>query len=54
MQDIPIIDLGLADHGGEGELAVAMQIDRACREVGFFTVRGHCIPLSLLENAYCA
>lgn len=36
MTSIPVVDLGAGD-----ETAVAEAIDRACREVGFFSVVGH-------------
>jgi isopenicillin N synthase-like dioxygenase len=55
MEQIPSIDLGPARSGREADRkAVAQQIDRACREVGFFVVHGHGIERSLFETAYAA
>lgn len=55
MNDIPLIDLSPALSGGmEGERATASAIDRACREVGFFTVHGHGIAPGIFEDAYRA
>lgn len=38
---IPVIDLGPLLDQGSGRLSVAAQIDRACREFGFFYITGH-------------
>jgi isopenicillin N synthase-like dioxygenase len=55
MKDIPLIDLTAARHGGiQEELAVARQIDRACRDVGFFTLSGHGIDRSVFVDAHAA
>jgi isopenicillin N synthase-like dioxygenase len=55
MADIPMIDLGASRSGGEeGKILVSGQIDRACREIGFFTVRGHGIDRQIFENAHSA
>ena len=48
---IPVIDLTPARTGGREERrAVASLIDRTCREIGFFTVTGHGVPLTTLET----
>jgi isopenicillin N synthase-like dioxygenase len=51
MVRVPVIDIGalLDGHGvdGRGVDDVARQIDRACREVGFFSVVGHGIDPEL-------
>lgn len=47
MRDIPRIDLG-ADQGA------AAAIDRACREIGFFSVCGHGIDPAVIEGAHAA
>ena len=45
MDRLPLIDLGrLDDAGGADEL------DRACRDTGFFLVGGHGVPRGLLED----
>jgi isopenicillin N synthase-like dioxygenase len=48
MNDIPLIDLG------ENEGDAAANIDRACRDVGFFTVYGHGIDSTVVEAAHAA
>src|ERR1700749_128433 len=46
---IPVIDLTAAREGGaEGRRRVAELIDRTCREIGFFTITGHRVPLDAL------
>jgi len=48
---IPSIDLTPFHRGGaEGKLAVASQIDAACRNYGFLQVTGHGIPWSICED----
>jgi len=48
---IPLIDLTPALSGGAtGRRAVASLIDQACREIGFFTIAGHGVPLAALET----
>ncbi|HET6663440.1 MAG TPA: 2-oxoglutarate and iron-dependent oxygenase domain-containing protein, partial [Acidimicrobiales bacterium] len=42
MATVPAIDLGSAQ--------AASHLDRACREVGFFTVAGHGVPAALLDR----
>jgi isopenicillin N synthase-like dioxygenase len=55
MNDIPLIDLSSARlANSRGEARVALQIDRACREIGFFTLRGHGIDRSVFESANAA
>jgi isopenicillin N synthase-like dioxygenase len=45
MNAIPLIDLTAAREGGRAErLEAARPIDRACCEIGFFTVTGHGVP----------
>jgi isopenicillin N synthase-like dioxygenase len=52
---IPRLDLAPVRDGGAGaEREVALQVDRACREVGFFTVRGHGIPRAVFSEAFAA
>ncbi|MGZ6895816.1 MAG: isopenicillin N synthase family dioxygenase [Acidimicrobiia bacterium] len=40
MTDIPVVDIGAVTAGGD-PTAAAREIDRACREVGFFSVVHH-------------
>lgn len=48
---IPVIDLSPALAGDrQGRLDVAEQIDSACTRVGFFTIRGHGIPLPVIDR----
>jgi len=47
---VPVIDLTLARTGGEADRRrVAHAIDAACREIGFFAIRGHGIPDTTVE-----
>ena len=51
MDAVPVIDLGAARAGGRADrLAAAAAIDAACREIGFFAIRGHGIPDALVED----
>jgi isopenicillin N synthase-like dioxygenase len=51
MDAVPVIDLGAARAGGRADrLAAASAIDAACREIGFFAIRGHGIPDALVED----
>lgn len=52
MTELPRIDLTSATPGSEAERRVAFEIDRACKEVGFFTLSGHGISPSIFEEAY--
>jgi isopenicillin N synthase-like dioxygenase len=52
MTELPRIDLASATPGSDAERRVAFAIDRACKEIGFFTLSGHGIPLSVFENAF--
>lgn len=55
MKDIPLIDLTAARLGGSREeIDVARQIDRACREIGFFTLCGHGIDRAVFADAHAA
>ena len=49
---IPVIDLAPYFRGGEAEKRrVALQIDEACTEVGFFTIVGHGVPEDQIQKA---
>lgn len=55
MMDIPLIDLTAARlGGGREEHEAARQIDRACREIGCFTLCGHGIERAVFEDAHAA
>ncbi|MBC7975291.1 MAG: isopenicillin N synthase family oxygenase [Myxococcales bacterium] len=55
MRDIPLIDLTATRLGGRREEdELARQVDRACRDVGFFTLCGHGIDHAVFEGAYAA
>jgi isopenicillin N synthase-like dioxygenase len=50
MRQIPIIDLSAALHGGlASRQAVAQEIDRTCREIGFFTISGHGVSVAVMN-----
>ena len=47
---VPVIDLAPARAGGSaGRRAVAAAIDAACREIGFFAIRGHGVPDAVVD-----
>jgi isopenicillin N synthase-like dioxygenase len=52
MTELPRIDLTSAIPGSEAERRVALEMDRACRDVGFFTLCGHGIPRSVFDTAF--
>lgn len=48
---LPIIDLSLLDGPApESRETLARELDRTCRETGFFYVKGHGIPASLTDE----
>ncbi len=48
---IPVIDLAPALGGAAADrLAVGQAIDRACVEIGFFTIVGHGVPAALIDG----
>jgi isopenicillin N synthase-like dioxygenase len=50
---IPVIDINLLRIGtGSQKADVAKQIDRACKNIGFFSVVGHGIPKELIRAAW--
>jgi isopenicillin N synthase-like dioxygenase len=50
MRQIPVIDLTAARAGDLGaRQAVAQEIDKACREIGFFTITGHGVPTKVMD-----
>ena len=52
MTDIPLIDLSACAPHNDAERAAVRKIDRACRDVGFFTVCGHGIDRKVIEDAH--
>jgi isopenicillin N synthase-like dioxygenase len=53
MNDIPLIDIAplASDHLAVRRM-IAAQIGRACREVGFFVITGHGVPVPLIEATF--
>ncbi len=48
---IPVIDLTDALGGSaRAKRAAAAEMDRACREIGFFTITGHGVPMTALDD----
>lgn len=55
MTMIPLIDVSsLRGRDAEAKLATARLIGEACRDIGFFQVVGHGIPLTLIEGTFAA
>ena len=53
MTAIPVIDLAPHFEGTAAERqSVAQQIDRACREIGFFLITGHGVATDTIEQTY--
>ena len=51
MQRIPIIDVSAARSGGlASRQAIAREIDATCREIGFFTITGHGVPVATMDE----
>jgi len=49
---LPIIDLSSWSGGGAAAAEVAKAIGAACRDVGFFYVAGHGVPITLMDEAF--
>lgn len=54
MTSIPIIDLTGVRDSGEAMRRVASEVDQACREIGFFLVKGHGVDSRLIEDTFAA
>jgi isopenicillin N synthase-like dioxygenase len=55
MDGIPLIDVsGLRSPELSARSAIAVEIGRACREVGFFAVTGHGVPQATMEGLFVA
>jgi len=52
MSVIPLIDLSQQFENPGAETRIAEQIDLACRRSGFFAVRGHGIPETVIEHCW--
>jgi isopenicillin N synthase-like dioxygenase len=53
VSDIPVIDVAPLVHGSpEQAQAVARELGRACREVGFFYITGHEVPSALMARVF--
>ena len=53
MTDIPVIDIApLLEGSAEQARAVAADLGRACREVGFFYITGHGVPPALRARVF--
>ena len=51
ISSIPVIDLSDALGGGAAaKQQAAREIDRACREIGFFTITGHGVPADVIKG----
>ncbi len=50
MKQIPVVDLSAARTGSlRARQSLARQIDKICREMGFFTIAGHGVPAKVME-----
>ena len=48
---IPVIDLAGALEGSDAaKRATAAEMDRACREIGFFTIKGHGVSMAAMRG----
>ena len=58
---VPLIEIAPFLHGGTKDKArVAVQVDKACREIGLLVISGHDVPSALIadmhamSDEYCA
>src|ERR1700730_99657 len=53
LMNVPVIDIGsYFSDDAAGKIAVAKQIDQACRDIGFLVITGHGVSKSLAEKVY--
>jgi len=51
LQSIPILDIsGFSTQCDKASRAIARDVDRACREIGFLVIAGHGIEAKIIEN----
>ena len=53
MSAVSLIDLGATSDSATGR-EVAGRIDRACREIGFFGITGHGVPVAVIDDVWRA
>lgn len=49
-QAIPIVDIGQLLVGGSTKQTTIQEIGDACRDYGFFYIKGHGVPKALLDD----
>jgi isopenicillin N synthase-like dioxygenase len=55
MTSIPEIDIApFLEGSSAGRQAVVAEVDRACREIGFFIIKGHGVDEALIAETYAA
>lgn len=53
IRSVPIIDIAPFLFGGDdGKRRVAVEVGRACEEIGFLIIKGHGVPRHLVEEMY--
>jgi hypothetical protein len=53
LMNVPVIDIGpYFSNDPAGKIAVARQIDQACRDIGFLVITGHGVSKPLAEKVY--
>jgi isopenicillin N synthase-like dioxygenase len=53
MSAVPVIDLDVARRGGRLDRErVAVAIDAACRDIGFFAITGHGVPDAIVDDLH--
>ncbi len=53
LEEIPAVDFGAFLHGGAAERKrIALEIGRACRDIGFFYIVNHGVPQELIDGVF--